>query len=231
MSGLLLALAFTAAAPKAGEDHEIGTLLKPALAPHSNTDQTGARRGLYRIVECAVTRREDVMRHVLDAGDDSSYEKAYRVFPGLRGCRTGGYINDNVDETMFNADHASVRGMIGEAILKNTGKLDGMSALPVEKTYSREWFALTGRPRPIDEMATCVAASDPSAIAALLHTEQETPEEIAAIRSAAPAMGGCLQTGYKLNANPLSLRAALAEALYHRVFDPASTPAETEKAS
>ena len=41
------------------------------------------------------------------------------------------------------------------------------------------------------------------------------------IKALVPSLGPCLGRNYQLNANPMAIRSALAEALYHRTFDAA----------
>ena len=63
---------------------------------------------------------------------------------------------------------------------------------------------------------------------AITKTEFGGKKEKTAIDALAPTVGQCLAAGYKMTTNQLGLRTALAEALYHRVFDvpPASANAQ-----
>ena len=91
---------------------------------------------------------------------------------------------------------------------------------PIEPIYDRDWFAMTGRASVLDEMAVCMVSVDPAPVMELFKTQYDSDDQAAAIGALAPLMGQCLVAGVKLEANALSLRTALGEAMYHRVFDP-----------
>jgi len=106
--------------------------------------------------------------------------------------------------------------MLAEAALEKTSADEALQPLAPQPSYEREWFMLTGRDRVVDEMAVCVADQTPAGVRALLATKPEGPEELAAVQALSATLGPCLPTGATLKANRQSLRAALAEALYHR---------------
>ncbi len=222
MSLTLFLLALAAAGDtRPSDDPALGSLLKPRQEQVVNPGKNNPVEYTYRLIECSVIRREIPMRRILDLGTAKDYGSFMNNIPGLRGCNVGGYVGENIVETRFSFDQPTLRGMISEAILKKNQKLNGLPVLPRTQTYSRPWYGLTSRPQAVDEMATCVADTDPMGIANILMTVTNSPEEKTAIGVVAPTLGQCLATGSKLNANRLALRSALAEALYHRTFDPA----------
>ena len=76
----------------------------------------------------------------------------------------------------------------------------------------------------MDDMAVCVAATNPSGVRALLATAPASVNEASSMATLSPTLGRCLQANAKLVGNRQSVRAALAEALYHRYATPASLP-------
>jgi len=121
---------------------------------------------------------------------------------------------------MVNISTDLMRGVLAEAAVAERPEAATLPALPPppEKAdYVRDWFALSGRDPTVDEMAVCVAEQNPMGIRALIATKAETPEEKAAVQSIAPSLGPCLPQGATLKANRESLRAALADAFYHRL--------------
>jgi hypothetical protein len=99
-----------------------------------------------------------------------------------------------------------------------------LPALPLRHGfYKRGWFGGSSRSAVVDEMGACVADTAPSGISTLLRTTPYTPEEKAAFASLTPVMARCLSAGAKLIGNKQSLRAAMADALYPRVMDPAAS--------
>jgi hypothetical protein len=55
----------------------------------------------------------------------------------------------------------------------------------------------------------------------LIRTAPDTPAESQALGAIAPALGKCLSSGMRLEAGHTAVRAALAEALYQRLNNPA----------
>ena len=219
-----IAIALVLLAGAGNGETRVGSRLDPALRKVNNADTSESNAALYRFMECAVARREDKVRAFIDARDEATFAKNYVALSDVQRCSVGGYLGDDVDYISYSTDRGITRGFVAEALVKKYRKqAEALPALPLQKTYSGNWFEMTGRARPIDEMATCVAATNPAGILAVLKTGIGTKDERAAIGALAPSLGLCLAQGYKLSANRLSLRTALAEGLYHRAFDAQST--------
>lgn len=217
MNAFAIALVLLAGAQS---DARLGSRLDPAVRKIENADTSGSDAALYRFVECAVTRREFKVRAVLDARTEPAYAKAIESLSDAQRCASDAYVAQDASVIMFTADRGVLRGYVGEAFLKKEHKrVEALAPLAAQRSYTRDWYVMTGRPQAIDEMATCVADINPAGIDGLLKTGIGSKEEKAAIGAIAPSLGTCLATGYKLNANRLSIRTALAEALYHRAFD------------
>ena len=177
----------------------------------------------YRVIACAAERPASQLRKVLDERDPAAVARATAMLDGVNRCQLGSHVRDADEVTLISGDGAAIRGMIAEAYLKRGKIAASLTSVSPQPTYDRDWYAVTGRPRPLDEMATCVADSDPSGISRLIDTEYGSTGQSAAIKALVPSLGPCLGRNYQLNANPMAIRSALAEALYHRTFDPAKT--------
>jgi hypothetical protein len=116
-----------------------------------------------------------------------------------------------------------LRGRLAEqALLAQSAQVAALQPLPLqEKRYLRPWFAATGRNPAVDEMGACMADTDPAGIAHLIQTGPGSADESAAIANLSPALTKCLSAGTRLDANRMALRAALADALYQRLTNPA----------
>jgi hypothetical protein len=132
----------------------------------------------------------------------------------------------------FSPEDASVsmdmlRGRLAEQALRaDEGRVAALQALPLQqKRYIRPWFAATGRHRAVDEMAACMADTDPAGIVSLIQTSPGTADERSAIATLSPALTKCLSAGTRLDASREALRAALADALYQRLNNPALSQA------
>jgi hypothetical protein len=123
-----------------------------------------------------------------------------------------------------------MRGMIAEAALRGSTTASALQPLPLQqKRYIRPWFVATGRDSAVDEMSACVADTDPAGIVALVATVPNSSQESWAIGDLSPWLGKCLARGAELHADRIALRAALADALYQRVRDPALSLAPAPK--
>ena len=114
-------------------------------------------------------------------------------------------------------------------IKKDEPMFASLAVLPRQLTYSRSWYALSGRNSSVDEMATCVSEIAPRESLAPLKTTPYGNDEGAAFATLGPNLVSCLQAGYKVTGNRQSLRAAIADALYQRVANPAAAVASPSR--
>lgn len=224
MNAFFLTLALLAAPQSSTQDitegARTGSRLDPATRAVTNADTSQRDAAMLRFVECAVARREAKLRMLLDTRSEAAYEKGLDALSGVQRCSVDAYVSQDASVISFGTERGTMRGFIAEAFVKKYRKrAEGLAPLPLQMTYSRDWFAMTGRNKAIDEMATCVAETNPAGILALLRTGIGTAEEKSAVAALSRSLGACLATGVKLNANRLGLRTALAEGLYHRAFD------------
>jgi hypothetical protein len=129
--------------------------------------------------------------------------------------------------SQFNPDDAAgsmdvLRGRLAEQeLLSQSSQVAALPALPLQqRRYIRPWFAATGRNPAVDEMATCMADTDPAGIMGLIRTTPGLADESAALATLSPALTKCLSAGTRLDASRRALRAALADALYQRLTNP-----------
>jgi hypothetical protein len=115
-----------------------------------------------------------------------------------------------------------LRGRLAEqALLAAAPPTEALQPLPLQqRRYIRPWFAATGRNSAVDEMAACIADTDPAGIMALVRTTAGSNDENGAISGLSQSLAKCLSAGTRLDASRPALRAALADALYQRVNNP-----------
>jgi hypothetical protein len=225
--GLILALLLGGAqsADPAADGTRTGSRLDPATRAITNADTSQANATMYRFMECAVARRESRVRVLIDSRSEAEFQSAYRALDDVQRCNVDAYVDNTASTIAFTADRGTTRGFLSEIFLKKkTDAFVALTPLPIQQVYARDWYSMTGRARAVDEMATCVADVDPAAIAALLHTGIGGSDQKTAIAALMPSVGQCLSKTVRLKTNPLGLRTALAEALYHRVNDAAPQP-------
>lgn len=203
--------------------------VEPGVAM-TKRDAAIAARDMAR---CLYHRRNNVAVTLLHAEDPVLAEAADRKLAGEVECFGMMLSNDLVDSRNVSFPRDLLRGGIAEAALAR--KRDEAALLqPLafeQKRYVRPWFAGTARSPVVDEMATCIADTNPAGILALTSTEPESKAEASTFAALTPSLGQCLAAGAKLQASYQALRAALADALYQRVRNPALSlePVEAAK--
>lgn len=182
-----------------------------ASAPAQNSDQV-----LRSYAQCAAVRSSDQLRAMLDAWDEGGFRAAAQLAASDKRCLSNDDVTTTVLSAAYNLDRGKLRGLAAESLLKRSKTVAALAPLPKAPNYAGAWTVATGRVRAVDEMAICVAAIDPAGIRALLATAPSSNMQRQAIANLTPSLGACLAKGYQLDTRPVALRAALAEALYHR---------------
>ena len=199
----------------------IGSRLGERLDKNSVENERDSAQSAHQLAGCMLAKKASVARGLLNA-------RSYEELKALQGKMNGEVDcfailpgNDMVEGVMVSYPPEIMRGNIAEELLKkNRPAVANLSRLPIQKGYTRSWFAFTGRPQSVDEMATCVAETNPAAVMALVDSEPFSGSENAAFGNLVPVMGPCLVAGTKLEGKREPLRASLAEALYQRVTNP-----------
>lgn len=207
------------AAPALAQDAPLGSRLAQPQKMHNASADSRAVIVGHSFAACMVRKRESMARRFLDAATvveaTSASTALFREvgctnFAGMSGIEDGASVASSTDIW---------RGFLAEELLKRMPPFT-LQPLPRVQDYHSVWLDVSGRHPVVEEMAVCVAATNPAGIVSLLATTPESGEELAAMRSLSPSFGPCLQVDAKLTANRQSMRAALAEAIYHRVTAP-----------
>jgi hypothetical protein len=178
-----------------------------------------------KLARCMIAKRNAPARAYLDAFSSEDADKAQIALFREIECMWWVGLSDMSDTTRASIPRDVLRGKLAEVSLTGErSKVERLPPLPLGKEYWRPWFAATGRDPMIDEMAACVADTNPRGITALIGTRSYSKEETATFAAIVPSLGTCLRVGGKLQANRHALRAALADALYQRLMRP--SPAE-----
>ena len=202
----------------------IGSRLGERTERQQVKDQRDAAAIAHELAGCALATHAAVARDLLNARDKDQVKAARQRLSGEEECFANLARNDLVEGVRVSYPPDIMRGDIAEALVKRQpAAVARLLPLPIQKTYSRSWFAFTGRNLSVDEMATCVAETDPAGVMALLDSTPQSPAEGAAFSSLIPFMGPCLVAGTKLEGAREPLRAALAEALYQRMANPSES--------
>jgi hypothetical protein len=174
-----------------------------------------------RYVACVSQMRPAQVRQLLQASTADAASLPYHALAEDDRCFARVYGNQE-----FRPDDVPsqdmLRGKLAEQALQaRAAEVIALQPLPLQqKRYVRNWFGATGRHPAVDEMAACMADTDPAGIAALIRTSAGSGDESDAITALGPNLTKCLGAGTRLDASRQALRAALADALYQRLSNP-----------
>ena len=224
------ALAMSGAA-SAQDDAQIGSRLVHRRTIDVDRDHATAMRIAHEMFSCAVMHFPNAARQYLASKRTEEAAPYWKQMFGTElSCSNVSGVSDLATDTQVIPPEDVSRGLIAEALLGHISR-PSLEAAPLEHVYHADWTVISGRAAAIDDMAMCVAATNPAGIMRMLGTIPETADEMGALSSLSPSLGQCLVANAKLTANREGLRAALAEALYHRIADQASAPAAAALAS
>lgn len=218
------ALAAVICASAAGAEPPIGSRLGNRTSKTEETRVREAAIGAQEMARCLVNKQRHIAQQYLAALDPAESKRLDRKMDGEHECFSMTEGNDLVEGRVVTFPPDIFRGMLAEWMIKtDVPTFAALPALPRQLTYSRNWYSVTGRDVSVDEMATCVSETAPTDTLALLRTMPYSEAEGAAFNALGPSLGACLRAGVKVTGNRQSLRAAVADALYQRVANPAPT--------
>lgn len=195
------------------------SLLAASLVLASATTASQADDSLLRsYVACLANRDVPKMERLLAADGEGDFRAAATDLAAEPRCGKRADMESGIFLATYSVNPGKLRGMVAEALLRRPGGLAHLSALPREKIYAANWFLVSGRPRPMDEMAVCVAATNPDGIARLIQTRPGSAGENDALAALNASLGQCLGVGYELRGTSVEVRGALSEAIFHRSY-------------
>ena len=172
---------------------------------------------------CLAQSRPTQVRDLLQAASAQAAKSRYEVLANDDRCFTRVFGNEPFKPEDGASSMDMLRGRLAEEALRaDDSRVGALQPLPLQqKRYIRPWFAATGRHPAVDEMAACMADTAPAGIVTLIQTSPGTSDENSALSALSPALTKCLSAGTRLDASREALRAALADALYQRLNNPA----------
>jgi hypothetical protein len=184
-----------------------------------------------RYVACVAQKHPAEVRQLLQATDRASADRPYRSLSDDGRCFSMVFANQQYRPEDVQVPIDVLRGRLAEqSLLASAPQVAALQALPLEqKRYIRPWFAATGRDPSVDEMGACIADTDPANVLYLIRTSPGSDQENQAVAALSPALSKCLSAGTRLQASRPALRAALAEALYQRLNNPALSTAAAQE--
>ena len=174
-----------------------------------------------RYLTCISEMRPGQVRQLLQASTADEASLRYHALADDDRCFARVYGNTEFrPEDVPSQD--MLRGKLAEQALRaRETDVRALQPLPLQqKRYIRTWFGGTGRHPAVDEMAACMADTDPVGIAELIKTSPGGGDENDAVTALGPNLTKCLSAGTRLDASRQALRAALADALYQRLSNP-----------
>jgi hypothetical protein len=202
------------------DSHAIGSRVERRTDSHAIMDKAGAAALAQRIATCEVNKRRNFVAMFLNSTDPAVIRTAGFQLSRELTCDNLAGMGPLASAVQTRHSPDVERGFRAEAMLAQTRNLPSLPALPLAHEYHSPFAAVSGRNIVVEEMGVCIAATNPDGVRALLRTAPQTPDEMTAIGTLGGSMHDCLQANVKLSATRESLRATVAEALYHRAITP-----------
>lgn len=220
---MVAAIAICAVSASAQDGPPLGSRLGTRLRPGFVLAPAEASRALQNLASCLVDHNPTHVSDYLLSLDPKASRKGFmKDEVDCLGLFVGTPENPLADTRRLSFTDDGLRGMLSEALLRRSmPRVVALAPLARQQAYERPWFAVSTRNLVVDEMATCVADVDPADVASLIKSEPYSGGEGVAFGKLGVQFGPCLRVNAKLQANRQALRAALAEALFQRVYAPA----------
>lgn len=175
-----------------------------------------AAQASHKLANCIYLKQPKQVRAALDSLDAKDTNRVLAALGTKNNCLNLYMVADGTHTQRAVMPTDIYRGMLAEAVLRKDNLAASLTPSERKASYTASWFSVTGRPLAVDEMGACLAETNPAGVRALVATTVQSSEEARSFSELSAWMGPCLTVGAQLNANRQSLRAALAEALYHR---------------
>jgi hypothetical protein len=184
-----------------------------------------------RYAACLAEMRPNQAHALLQASTAATADQPWRAMLSNDRCMSEAFGDQQFSPSNDAFAMATLRGNLAEQLLlKQSAAVAALQALPLQqKRYLRPWFVATGRHPAVDEMAACMADTDPADVAALIKSDAGSGDEGAVFSGMSASLTKCLSAGMQLDASRQALRAALADALYQRLHNPALSMVEVKK--
>jgi hypothetical protein len=188
----------------------------------SDPGQAKGRDKQLEMATCLYQKHPANVDRLLKAKTAQDADHAFYNLVNESGCYRqvfGGNPGTEADEVRMTI--GTMRGLFAEQELrKAAAAARALSPLPQQRLYVRPWFVGTARAQIVDEMAACIADTNPAGIVALLDSGSDSAAEDSALKGLEPSVDRCLPKGAQISATHRQVRAALADALYQRVSAP-----------
>ena len=166
--------------------------------------------------DCQMRPNIEAARALLAANDMVESERWAAKFK-WRKCALKGPHGDFMQIVPNDPRLDELRWMSAEYfIARDPAAVAALQPMPRRRVYDRPWFKATMRHNSIDEMAACVADTNPQGIVALNKTVIGSTGESAALLRLKVDFANCLRADVQLRGERKAIRGALVEALYQR---------------
>jgi hypothetical protein len=168
---------------------------------------------------CVVRSRPREVEWLLAAKDRETFETSYRRIKYITEHCLGGTADADVSTVTLAYGNDTMMGVLAEASLVRS-PLSAVPAIPLASAPDFTWLRPDRAGQVVLHLASCLAATQPERVAAVLATRPDSPQEAASFGALVPAIAPCLEKDVTLRAKRAPLRLYLALAYYRRAHEP-----------
>lgn len=236
MSALLLAVMLAAAkppepatgtnVPKAETAQPVDRVGRPLEGTAGEGEPTDAAlKSARATAACVVRSRPRDVEWLLAAKDRQAFETSFRRIKYITEHCLGGTADADVSTVTLSYGDDTMMSVLAEASLVRS-PVSALPPVPLASAPDLTWVRADRAGQVVLHLASCLAATQPARVAAVLATRPDSPQEAAGFAALVPAIAPCLEKDVTLRAKRAPLRLYLALAYYHRAHDPLPQPAQ-----
>jgi len=197
----------------------------PQGSPADREPTDSALKSARIMAACVFKYRPAEVQGLLASENLQAFQTSYKRFKYVIEHCLGAAADADVSTISLTFGTDTMMGVLAEASLLRA-PIPAVPAVPLASAPDIAWIRDDRAGQVVLNLASCLAATQPASVAALLATRPDSPQEAANFSALAPAIGPCLESNVTLHTKRAPLRVYLALAYYRRLLDPLPQPAQ-----
>jgi len=196
----------------------------PDGTPGDREPSDSALKSARTMAACVLKYRPAEVQGLLASENLQAFGASYKRFKYVIEHCLGAAADADVSTISLTFGTDTMMGVLAEASLLRA-PIPALPAVPLASAPDIAWIRDDRAGQVVLNLASCLAATQPASVAAVLATRPDSPQEAAGFSALAPAIGPCLERNVTLHTKRAPLRVYLALAFYRRTLDPLPTQA------
>jgi hypothetical protein len=201
----------------------VGSPPQGSAADREPTDS--ALKSARTMAGCVLKYRPAEVQGLLASENLQAFQSSFKRFKYVVEHCLGAAADADVSTISLSFGTDTMMGVLAEALLLRA-PMPALQAVPLASAPNIGWVRDDRAGQVVLNLASCLAATQPASVAAVLATRPDSPQEAASFSALAPAIGPCLERNVTLHTKRAPLRVYMALAFYRRTLDPLPQPSQ-----